>query len=121
MISSEFDTEERAIIARAIDEYHQKTCIRFEAYQGNEPNYIRIMKGSGCSSRVGMTGGQQDVSIGDGCASVGIVEHELMHVLGFVHEQSRTDRDEHVTINYENIRRGKKMVTIKRVINLCFV
>lgn len=89
-----------------MDEYHKRTCIRFEPYNGNEPNYIRIVKGSGCSSRVGMTGGQQEVSIGDGCGSVGIVEHELMHVLGFVHEQSRTDRDDHVKVNYQNIRRG---------------
>ncbi|XP_074600489.1 uncharacterized protein LOC141854624 [Brevipalpus obovatus] len=106
VLSSDYTSEERAVIARAMDEYHRRTCIKFEPYNGNEANYLRLVKGSGCASRVGMTGGQQEVSLGDGCVTVGIVEHELMHALGFVHEQSRTDRDEHIRVNYGNIRRG---------------
>lgn len=106
VISKDFNGEERSVIARAIDEYHSKTCVRFEPYDGSEPNYIHLVRGSGCSSRVGMTGGQQQVTLGQGCVTVGIVEHELMHALGFVHEQSRTDRDRYIRVNYQNIRRG---------------
>lgn len=53
-----------------------------------------------------LSGGMQTVSIGDGCVEKGIVMHELMHAVGFFHEQSRTDRDGYVTVIWDNVEQG---------------
>lgn len=42
------------------------------------------------------------------CNHVGILMHELIHVIGFVHEQCREDRDRFIEILYENIEGGTK-------------
>ena len=56
---------------------------------------------------IGRQGGRQDISLGYGCGYKGVAIHEMMHALGFFHEQSRLDRDNYVNINWKNINRGK--------------
>jgi len=74
--------------------------------RSGEAGYIEIMRGDGCYSYVGRTGTRQPVSIGSGCGHTGIVVHEFLHALGFYHEQSRADRDDHVNIHWQNIKAG---------------
>ncbi|XP_071548913.1 hatching enzyme 1.2-like [Panulirus ornatus] len=105
VISGTYEKKERAIIAAAMRNYHDQTCIRFVPRTG-ERDYIHIIKANGCSSSVGRRGGAQAVSLGLGCIYVGIVMHEFMHAAGFWHEQSREDRDDYITINDYNIQTG---------------
>ena len=42
-----------------------------------------------------------------GCMFNGIIMHELLHTLGFFHEQSRSDRDSYIVVNTDNIQTGK--------------
>lgn len=49
-----------------------------------------------------MIGGEQGIKVGDGCGA-GVLTQELGHTAGFFHEQSRADRNRHVTVLYENI------------------
>lgn len=59
-------------------------------------------------------GGGQKVTTGDDtalnalCKKKGVMMHEIGHVLGFWHEQSRPDRDRYVTIIKENIIPGQE-------------
>ncbi len=47
------------------------------------------------------------LSIGTGCDSTGTVLHEILHALGFWHEQSRPDRDNHLVIVFDNVLPGE--------------
>jgi Astacin (Peptidase family M12A) len=52
---------------------------------------------------VGRIGGSQSVTLGNGCFRIGTVMHELMHAVGFFHEQSRADRDKFIRIKINNV------------------
>ena len=56
------------------------------------------------NSQVGMVGGPQFLSIGiNHFDNKYTMTHEFFHAMGYLHEQSRVDRDTYVTINWANI------------------
>jgi hypothetical protein len=82
--------------------------------RGTEANYVNVENYSGCSSYVGMQGGRQRISLVNSCvAKHGTIMHEFLHAYGFHHEQKRYDRDDWVTINWDNIEPGKENNFIK--------
>ncbi|GFT54880.1 zinc metalloproteinase nas-13, partial [Nephila pilipes] len=60
-----------------------------------------------CYSDLGRNGGVQSLSLeSPDCMKKGVIMHEMMHALGFLHEQSRFDRDEYVQVVWDNIMDG---------------
>ncbi|EDO45453.1 predicted protein, partial [Nematostella vectensis] len=95
-------------LADAIVQLQSHTCLKFVHYSG-QANFIHITNTNGCSSKIGKMyyqTGPQTLSLGSGCNQVGVILHELLHAVGFWHEQSRSDRDKYVRINWENILDG---------------
>ena len=68
----------------------------------SERDFVTFRDGTGCSSNVGRTGGQQFVSLATACGT-GNAIHEIGHAFGLWHEQSRTDRDSVVTVYWQNV------------------
>ncbi|TKS66008.1 Low choriolytic enzyme [Collichthys lucidus] len=104
LIREKYDQAERNTILTAMKDFASKTCIRFIP-RTTQTRHISIEPRLGCFSLLGYVGGRQVVSLQKfGCVTHGITQHELLHSMGFYHEQSRSDRDHYVTINWDNIR-----------------
>ncbi|XP_070216988.1 LOW QUALITY PROTEIN: meprin A subunit alpha [Bos mutus] len=95
----------KGAILYAFEMFRLKSCVDFKPYEG-ESSYIIFQEFSGCWSEVGDQHVGQNLSIGQGCDYKAIVEHEILHALGFYHEQSRTDRDDYVNIWWDEILPG---------------
>lgn len=107
-ISGKYDLN---LIDKAFKEYHKNTCIKFMPRRQTDKDFISITSGStGCWSSVGKIGGKQVVNLqSPDCTTLfGTVLHELLHAVGFFHEQNREERDGFVYIRTENIETDKR-------------
>ncbi|XP_072306422.1 meprin A subunit alpha [Eucyclogobius newberryi] len=105
ILTDSLDLNAKGVILQAFEEYRLRSCVDFKPYEG-ECTYISFTKLDGCWSFVGDFKQGQNLSIGARCDTKAIVEHELLHALGFFHEQSRSDRDDYVKIWWDQIQEG---------------
>jgi hypothetical protein len=96
-----------SMIQTAMRTIEKNTCIKF-VRRTNERDFVRITNtNGGCYTFPGKSGGQQMLSLQDSnsgtCFTHRTIVHELMHVVGLWHEQMRPDRDQYLTINWQNI------------------
>nr|MUH41830.1 hypothetical protein [Zobellia laminariae] len=92
-------------LQKSFDEWSSKTNVVFKE-RTNQSNYVTISSsGSNSNSGVatlGMYNSGGYIQLGTRATAVVII-HELGHTLGYIHEQNRSDRDNHIIIKTENI------------------
>ncbi|KAJ2998110.1 hypothetical protein HDV02_004787 [Globomyces sp. JEL0801] len=96
-------------LIQAMEDWKRLNDIRFQEVPVNSTeNHVEMSDGSGCFANVGMIGGKQILGLSVSC-DMRSARHELAHALGFIHEQSRPDRDEYVNINFDKIQVNSMM------------
>jgi hypothetical protein len=60
-----------------------------------------------CESNIGHIGGEQTTG-GSAACTLATVLHEMGHIAGLYHEQSRPDRATYLTVNFDNVIKGSE-------------
>eukprot|EP00795_Rhopilema_esculentum_P010741 gene10741-19526_t len=92
-------------IEAAMRDLEKRVCLKFRKHQSGDKAWLNIYRGNSCWANIGrsLAFGKTDVSLGPSCLSQTLIQHELIHALGFFHEQSRRDRDNYVNVLNWNI------------------
>ncbi|OQV12840.1 putative Zinc metalloproteinase nas-15 [Hypsibius exemplaris] len=108
-IAGGFSEGEKELIRDSLADMQAKTCLIIRPRNSRDRNYVTFSRReSGCWSWVGRLGGAQAINLAPGCVdTMGAVQHEVMHAIGFFHEQSRLDRDENILVIWSNVQGGK--------------
>ncbi|WP_143309101.1 M12 family metallopeptidase [Chitinophaga vietnamensis] len=104
-LDASLNQQQKTDVARAMNMWSDSTNVRFREKRSGETAYVLIRNSSGNSATLGYTGRLQYVNIARS-QEVGRYAHELGHALGLFHEHTRKDRDQYVTINFDNIQSG---------------
>lgn len=104
-----FSNAQKAVLLAGMRLVESSGVVEFVTRTNDEQDFIQIGGGylswSCYSNAIGRVSGQGNnyINIGNRCFFEGVVAHELMHALGFWHEQSRADRDDYISISLENV------------------
>lgn len=107
-IAEDMPLASKYAILEALSIWQKNTHVKFVEITPDAKNdyqdYLTFVRSSGntCSSFVGKQGGRQVVLLSARCGTMNIA-HEIGHVLGLWHEQSRADRDAYIQIIWDNI------------------
>ena len=93
-------------VLRVVAYMNENTPVRFIPYDGQADSIVFFPMEGVCVSYLGKIGGNQPIYLDTRCSDHEII-HELMHALGFIHEHSRSDRDQYVAVQWNHIEPDK--------------
>jgi len=97
------DLVNKTEVEKAIEIMNKTTVMEFVPIESPGMDGILFKAGNkNCYSYLGKIGGIQPIVLSQSCKVTEIL-HEILHALGFIHEQSRSDRDEYITVLWDNI------------------
>ncbi len=103
--SEGFPEDLKKKVLGAVKYFNEETVMNFVPVDvDNDEDVIvfNFREGAPCSSYLGRIGGLQPVYLRSSCGEQDVM-HELMHALGFVHEQQREERDHYMEVLWSNI------------------
>ncbi|CAD5219811.1 unnamed protein product [Bursaphelenchus xylophilus] len=111
VFDSSLSASEQATVQSAISEIQSKTCIRFQKLaarpSGAHIFYVKYDSNAFCGlSNIGLNNLGNPVYLTFACTgqnAKGVAIHETLHALGLAHEHVRSDRDDHITVNWDNV------------------
>uniref|UniRef100_A0A182MIL6 Metalloendopeptidase n=1 Tax=Anopheles culicifacies TaxID=139723 RepID=A0A182MIL6_9DIPT len=98
--SPAFTQPQKDQIMYAMSRISSYSCVRFVARGQLDRQFLNITaKPTGCWASLGMNLLSNELNLQpDGCLETGLIMHQLLHVLGLTHPQSRPDRDFYILV-----------------------
>ncbi|CEF59693.2 Astacin-like metalloendopeptidase [Strongyloides ratti] len=100
-------------VKKAIEHIENNTCIKFKEVDSefSDKQGLIFLEDIVCSSNVGLINPNksQPIKLSSYCYDkVELILHEIGHALGLIHEQSRSDRDEYISVDLNNVEDNEK-------------
>ncbi|CAH1789168.1 unnamed protein product, partial [Owenia fusiformis] len=111
-IDTVFSDEEKTKIREGLQTWEDATCASFKESNDTTIPALFFISESGCFSYIGPIGIYERINLISlakrGCVQKAIIEHEIGHALGLIHEQTRPDRDSYISVNWANIKHDSR-------------
>ncbi|XP_053679127.1 zinc metalloproteinase nas-14-like [Anopheles nili] len=103
--SPSFTEPEQGQIVEIMNRISSYSCVRFVPRTSKDKQFLNITAiADGCWTTLGMNPLSNQLNLHkEGCLQSGVIMHQLLHVLGFTHPQSRPDRDFYVLVQEDAI------------------
>ncbi|CAL8067901.1 unnamed protein product [Orchesella dallaii] len=114
-IDRSLNAKDRRAVTEAIQDYHTKTCIKFQPKSNGDRDFVHIeIKSDVCGYAIHLNSRRKVVQMGKHCRNKHTMVHEFGHTLGLDHEHQRRDRNDYISYrqcqNHDKILKNSRPV-----------